>query len=263
MKATKEWISISDMMTGLMMVFLFISILFMYQVQEECQAQEQCVKKSKELSKEINAIMNKHQNYKKIIAEELNKEFQEDLKKWNASIPEKDPLTIRFLSPDIMFEAGSSVIKKEFRDILSNFCPRYFKILYERPKKINEVRIEGHTSKEWAGSLSEEDAYFNNMSLSQERTRSVLQYCVIILNSIDKNIKEWMIRKLTANGLSSSRPVEICIKDSVKCRSLNRRVEFRISVNEFDTLNEVIKTIKDYFFYLNNKSGIFSDEASR
>ncbi len=249
MKSTKEWISISDMMTGLMMVFLFISILYMNQVQKDSAER---IKKSKESIEQIDKITEKHKNYKEIIAKRLKTEFQYDLKKWNAIIPQDNSLTIRFLSPDIMFNAGSSMIKKEFKNILSDFCPRYFKILYNLRKEINEVRIEGHTSKEWKGALSKKDAYFKNMKLSQDRTRSVLQYCVN-LNNIKININNWMMKTLTANGLSSSKPTKECVHNSVRCRKLRRRVEFRISVNELHVLNTVIKTVKSFFNNLNSQ----------
>ena len=242
MKSAKEWISISDMMTGLMMVFLFISVLYMNQVQKDSAER---VKQSKESIKQIDKITKKYKNHKEIIAKRINKEFQHDLKKWNAIIPKDNSLTIRFLSPDIMFNAGSSIIKKEFKNILSDFCPRYFKILYELRKEINEVKIEGHTSTEWWGALSKKDAYFKNMKLSQDRTRSVLQYCVMLKNT-ERSTNKWMMKILTANGLSSSRP--ICTNDTVKCRNLRRRVEFRISVNEVDVLNAVIETVKNFLF---------------
>ena len=225
MKSTKEWISISDMMTGLMMVFLFISILYMNQIQEK--------------NKKIKELIAQHISYKDLILEKLKTTFQEDLKKWQATIIEKT-LTIRFSSPDVMFSAGSSVIKKDFKKILNDFCPRYFNILYNLKTGIEEIRIDGHTSNEWEG-VKGKEAYFQNMRLSQERTRAVLRYCATI-KGIDKNINKWVINKLTANGLSSSRPV--CQEDTVRCRSLNRRVEFRVQINESNILSKVIKIIK-------------------
>ena len=238
MKSTKEWISISDMMTGLMMVFLFISILYMNQIQKDVE--------------KVNEITEKYKDYKEIIAEKIKQEFQDDLNKWNAHIPPDDSLTIRFLSPDIMFNAGSSIIKKEFKNILIDFCPRYFKILYELREGIDEIRIEGHTSTEWQGALSVEDAYFKNMKLSQDRTRAVLQYCVMLKNK-KENIDEWTMKILTANGLSSSRPTPNCEHDIVRCRNLNRRVEFRISVNESDVLNKIINAITNFVIHSNSR----------
>ncbi len=235
MKSAKEWISISDMMTGLMMVFLFLSILYMNHLQKEKEAMLIAIKK-------INKLTKKYMNYKMVISDELKDKFKNDLKKWNAEIKE-DFLVIKFLSPDIMFNPMESLIKKEFKSILNDFCPRYFKILFEFRKGIEEIRIEGHTSDEWRG-FSKKEAYFKNMKLSQDRTRSVLHYCTTIKN-IETNVRDWAIKILTANGLSSSRP--ICEKDTVRCRTRNRRVEFRIQINESSVLYKVIKEVENIF----------------
>ena len=244
MKSTKEWISISDMMTGLMMVFLFISILYMYQIQKESEKRiEKQVKETKNSVKQINELTDKYVVHKKTIYKKLKEEFQKDLKKWNAEIIESS-LIIRFLSPDVMFDPMKSIIKPKFQNILYNFCPRYFRVLYGFRKGIEEIRVEGHTSKEWQG-VSDKEAYFQNMELSQDRTRSVLYYCATI-KSIEKNVNEWAIKKLTANGLSSSRP--ICKEHTVKSRSCNRRVEFRIQINESNILYDIIEEIKKIFF---------------
>ena len=240
MKSTKEWISISDMMTGLMMVFLFISILYMNQIQKES---EEKIKDTKESVKKVNQLTQEYMNYKVLILKKLKEEFQKNLKEWNAEIVE-DSLIIRFLSPDVMFDAGKSTIRRKFKNILNNFCPRYFKILYEFKKGIEEIRIEGHTSDEWEG-LPKKEAYFQNMELSQDRTRSVLHYCVTI-KSVEENINDWAIKQLTANGLSSSRP--ICKENNtIRCRTLNRRVDFRIQINESSVLYKVIKEVENIF----------------
>jgi len=239
MKSAKEWVSISDMMTGLMMVFLFLSILYMNQIQKES---EERIRDTKESAGKVNELTKEYMNYKVLILNKLEEEFKKDLEKWNAEIIE-DSLVIRFLSPDIMFNPMESLIKKEFQGILNDFCPRYFKILYESQKGIEEVRIEGHTSDEWYG-ISKKEAYFKNMKLSQDRTRSVLHYCTTIKN-IEKSVNDWAIKTLTANGLSSSRP--ICKEDTIRCRTLNRRVEFRIQINESSVLYKVIKEVENIF----------------
>ena len=229
MKSSKEWISISDMMTGLMMIFLFISVLYMDQIQKK-------VEDAKKISQQY--VIKKESIIKK-----LKEEFKEDFEKWDAKIIEEF-LIIRFLSPDVMFKKENSLIKDKFKVILNDFCPRYFQTLYEFKEGIEEIRIEGHTSSEWTGA-SEKEAYFNNMKLSQDRTRSVLQYCTTIKN-LDKDLYDWTIKKITANGLSSSRPVPECESiDTFRCRDLNRRVEFRIQVNESDVLYDIIKKFKN------------------
>ena len=237
MKSTKEWISISDMMTGLMMIFLFIAVLYMNQ-------QDSYMKQQKKVIKHIKYLTDQHTNYKKQVGNALKEEFHKDLKKWKAYIPPEDPLVIRF-PPNIMFKGGSSQIKKTFKSILNNFCPRYFKVLKGVQAGISEIRIEGHTSMEWTWALSDKEAYLHNMKLSQDRARSVLQYCITLQN-IPHYTSQWAIKKLTANGLSSSRP--ICVDKKIKaCRPSNRRVEFRIQINESNIVNEVIKIVTHIF----------------
>lgn len=228
MKIGKEWLSISDMMTGLMIIFLFISVIYIQQSLKHVE--------------EIDKAIKKYIKYKTLIYNDLKKEFNEDLKiwdenknefdkdpkKWDAELV-KDSLIIRFLSPQIMFNPGEIIIKPGFKKILSDFCPRYLNLLHKF-NFIDEIRIEGHTSSEWEG-LSPDEAYFKNMALSQNRARSVLKYCFEIVRHNPK-IKKWAIERLTANGLSSSRP--ICKEDTVRCRARNRRVAFRVQIKSIE-----------------------------
>ena len=227
-----QWIPISDVMTVLMIVFLFISILYIKRV----QYQMQLIKKANEAIQKVNK---EYVDHKQIIYDQLNKEFNKDLKKWDAELV-KDPIVFRFLSPEIMFHAGKSTIQPQFKKILTDFCPRYFTVLNQFKKMIEEIRIEGHTSFEWHGARTKTEAYFNNLKLSQNRTISVLQHCVNI-RSLKQGIKNWTITKATANGLSSSRP--LCSSDSVSCRTRNRRVEFRAQIDSEDVLDQINKNL--------------------
>lgn len=230
MRSSKEWVSISDMMTGLMMIFLFISVLYMIEVKNSIK----CDIFPKEFFNQTKSLLSTHVKSREDIYNQLQGEFGEDSSTWGAEII-KHSLVIRF-PPDIIFDAKDYAIKSEFKTILNQFCPRYFKMLYSMKDNISEIRIEGHTSIEWMG-LPKKQAYFNNMKLSQDRARSVLEYCTSLPNT-ENSIKEWSIKYLTANGLSSSRP--LC-KNSVKCRRINRRVEFRIQTNE----SSILENVKD------------------
>ncbi len=121
---------------------------------------------------------------------------------WSAEI-DRATLTVRFYNPETLFELGSSSLSQHYKTILADFFPRYVKILTEHQAAIEAVSIEGHTSSEWRDSVSEDEAYLNNMALSQARTRSVLEEC-LQLSSIT-SYKDWLRSILTANGLSSSR----------------------------------------------------------
>ena len=68
---------------------------------------------------------------------------------------------------------------------------------------IKEIRIEGHTSKFWKDSTPSE-AYFLNMGLSQERTRSTLKFIMSL--PVFKDDEEWF-RQQTSNLVIFRGPV--------------------------------------------------------
>ncbi|MBC6496784.1 MAG: OmpA family protein [Alphaproteobacteria bacterium GM7ARS4] len=158
------------------------------------------------------------------IFRDLQAEFADDLKAWDAIIPEDATLTIRFQSPTILFEQGGAEPNKKFKDILRDFCPRYIEVLYPFRGAIDEIRIEGHTSSEWKVGSTLLDAYMGNMELSQKRALNVLDYCRR-LDGVDCYGK-WIVKTVTANGLSFSR----LIKDKLgrEDREASRRVDFAV-----------------------------------
>tara|TARA_R110002110_G_C13467497_1_gene719394 strand:+ start:8436 stop:9176 length:741 start_codon:yes stop_codon:yes gene_type:complete len=222
-----HWISLSDIMTGLMMIFLVISICFMIELDEK--------------QKQSNSAVISYKATKQELFEELSEEFSGDLKKWKGTL-EKDTLIVRFQDPEILFESGKDSITNEFKIILNDFIPRYFQILTKEKyiDNVQEIRIEGHTSSEWSSEPNGDIAYLKNMALSQDRTRSVLEY-ILGLRTVKHH--KIMIRKfLTANGLSSSRPIKL---NNLENKTLSRRVEFRIVTNS-ERLVEELFTNSNY-----------------
>ena len=73
------------------------------------------------------------------------------------------------------------------------------------------------------------------MALSQARTRKVLEYA-IDMPALQDHL-EWMISRLTANGLSSSQPIHTADGNIDEARS--RRVEFRVRTNADEKMNEL------------------------
>lgn len=221
-----EWVSVSDLMSGLMLVFLAIAIFFMIQVESEKRDLENV------------AIM--YEQLQSGLYEQLQNEFSEDLQYWNAEI---DPTTlaVRFREPEVLFEPGVSDLKAEFTQILSDFFPRYIGVLTADGYRdhIEEVRIEGHTSSDWL-ELGPLEAYEANMRLSQDRTRSVLSYVVRLEGLLDV-WDSWLKQRLTANGLSSSRPVVV---DGIEDREQSRRVEFRVRTDAEEQMEAILSRIE-------------------
>ena len=215
-----HWMSISDMMSALMIIFLFIAISFMIKVNEQKKDMDKIIRESKQVKIEI--------------YEALNKEFRDDFSQWGAELDQKT-LSVRFKEPDVLFKPNSSRIEEKFIVILDDFFPRYLKVL-NNPKfkdSIQEVRIEGHTSSEWRDDLGTDIAYLENMRLSQERARSVLTY-VFGLKLPEQ--RDWLIKHLTANGLSFSQRIE---NDGKENFEKSRRVEFRIRTNADEKMTQL------------------------
>ena len=209
-----EWGPIADLMSGLMIMFLFISVLYMLNVINEKNRIEEIAVTYEKLQTEL--------------YNDLKEAFEGDLLKWNAVI-DKQTLSFRFQSPEILFRAGSWEITPQFQNILNDFFPRYIEILYGEKYKdnIEEIRIEGHTSSEGQRNSTLEQAYFFNMELSQNRTRAVLEY-VLVRTNMNQSKKNWVKETTTANGLSSSR---LIFENGIEDKERSRRVEFRVRTN--------------------------------
>jgi outer membrane protein OmpA-like peptidoglycan-associated protein len=218
----EHWLSVSDMMSGLMVIFLFIAITYMMQVSED--------------RNQLIEIAVTYEKTKTEIYDQLQIEFKDDLKKWNAEIDQQS-LAFRFQEPDILFNVGDAEVKDKFKAILDDFFPRYIKVLKRYQLDIEEIRIEGHTSSEWRkNSVTDDKTYFLNMALSQNRTRATLEYC-LMLPQIASD-RSWIKQILTANGLSSSKPILINgSEDTVH----SRRVEFKVKTNSETQILKILQ----------------------
>jgi len=272
MKDDSEWMSISDMMSGLMLIFMFIAISFMIQVQDDKIITEETNKELEKLLDKVEKDKNKtiiaNQKLEKLIKqakkdkdkieniaktyykdkEELNKvlinEFEEDLERWEAEIT-KDNIII-FNSPTVLFNTGKANLKKNFKDILKDFFPRYIKVLSSTQYKneIDEIRIEGHTSNTWNKRTTIDLIYLKNMKLSQDRANNVLSYCYSIKNSLIYKNKIWLEKHFRANGMAFSKLKYLkenpLIIDLIK----SKRVEFRVQMKTEDKIYKILEASK-------------------
>ena len=216
-----HWIPLADLMTGLMMVFMLLTAAFMLRVEQT-----------------TTLVIREFVETKRDMTQALQQEFKNDLKKWNADF--LGDMTIRFNDPTVLFATGSSQLRPEFKHVLEDFFPRYLTVLGSEKFRgsIRELRIEGHTSAVWTAGIDSKTAYFRNMELSQARTRSTLEY-LFTIQSLQKESK-WLIEHLTANGLSSSRPVS---KDININAAANQRVEFRIVTNAEERMETIAENL--------------------
>lgn len=236
----EHWVSISDVMAGLMVIFLFIAISYMLNVR--LKNDEIIVYKD-----EVERLLDAYKNLQSALYEELSTEFEGTPTKrkqfrtvWRGYL---DKETIRFRKP---FRQGDDTVPTAFKNVLRNFFPRYIGILTkpEYRDEIAEIRIEGHTSSEWFDAVGVDVAYYNNMELSQDRARNVLQYVLEIRHPKITQNKEWIKKYLTANGLSSSKL--IFHSNGNQNREASRRVEFRVVTKSEKLISEIEQLMKRF-----------------
>lgn len=213
-----HWMSVSDLMAGLMMVFLFISIAFMYKTNQD--------------KEDMKDIAKTYVSIQIAIYQALEKEFKSELDQWDAKI-NKSTLTFIFTPKDnSWFDDNKAQLKQEYKKIIKEFFPRYLNVLLDKKFKdsISAIRIEGHTSSS--------GTYFHNMKLSQDRTRSVLEY-IYNLKDIEK-YRQWIQKHISAVGLSYSRLI-FDEKTGLEDKNASRRVEFRIITNSEAQLKKILE----------------------
>lgn len=228
---SNQWISLSDMMTWLMLIFLLISILTISEIQK------------KEENK--NKILIEYSNVREDIYKDLKKAFEEKSENWDMIV--SDDLTIKFNNDELLFEANKSEIREKFKIILNEFIPKYFSVINNEKYswKIKEIYIEWHASGRWCTN------YLSCLDISQERANSVLTYIFNSeyfksLSEKDKKKFEFM---LTSSWFSSWRNLDKnwnSIFNSWLERNddKSRRVEFRILTNSDELIEKILKNIK-------------------
>jgi len=232
-----NWISFSDIMTGLMVIFLFISVSYINEVQEEQEKEDK--------------ILEDFKATKDTLLTELQNEFNDDFEQWQVEL-DKD-LSIKFTNPDVLFQSGQAVIRPYFASILDTFLPRYFNILLKDKYKerIAEIRIEGHTDTVPAPTF-DTDPYIGNIKLPQLRSAEVLKYFrnMPYYQTLDDTTVQQLQFWLTANGLSYGRTLDNNKELTEETHNpanneYSRRVEFRI-VTTSEALVEKLEELQSH-----------------
>lgn len=223
------WMSVSDLMTGLMVIFLFIAVAYIKRVQEN------------------QTVLRDFVETKTNLHDKLVNQFSDEIDQRILTFD--GDLTMRFNNAKVNFASGSYALTPEFASILSEVIPRYFDIMLHNNKfvdEISEIRIEGHTDDEPAPRYGS-DPFISNVYLSQLRTLEVMKY--IWNNIVPRYERQDRLRIqywLTANGMSYSRSLDddgsfsYLTKKAIN-RDMSRRVEFRIITRSDKLLEEFVK----------------------
>jgi outer membrane protein OmpA-like peptidoglycan-associated protein len=235
------WLSLSDMMTVLMVLFMILAIFI-------------ALNATKTLSKVIGVVDMFIENENKL-CEELKDELFTKFNRNDLKIS-CEPIRITFINEKYKFEHDSHELNQEFKATLRRFFPIYLDIIndwkfvnlqgeiIDLTPMIDEVRIEGHTDSAGAPGTSVNSKYIYNMGLSQRRSKEVLNF-VFNLKSL-KDRSKWMRDTMTANGLSFSRRLNTkeelfdnSEKDQIEDKKASRRIEIKLRTKARELIKEL------------------------
>ena len=238
---TSYWLSYSDMMAALLLIFVLIISFTMMQAKKQYEEKEQELYSQQELIEQQQAQMEAQQKQldniigiRGELIEALRDEFEDS----ELSVY-VDPQTgaITFDS-SVLFDSNEFKVEEAGEKFLNEFLPRYFNVLLEDGFReyVSEIIIEGHTDTR--------SDYMYNLELSQQRALSVAKYCLDEESAI---IPAGKIKELqsivTANGRSYSNP--IYNDDGTVNMDASRRVEFKFRLKDEEMVEEMIKILNN------------------
>jgi len=225
------WLPVADLMAGLMMAFVLITVVVL---RGKTTEELPLVQVQTPESLPHNSTAEAYFEARKAIAEALESAFGDQLERWDARL-DSSTLSIDFGAPEINFAPGAKDLNVRYRDILKDFFPRYLEAIAPHKSLIDEVRIEGHASSDWASDSNETDAWFENMALSQQRTQAVLRFVYSL--PLVEPFRDWVRERVVAVGMSSARLVRN--DDGSENVERSRRVSFRLITNGDDHLAKI------------------------
>lgn len=138
------------------------------------------------------------------------------------------------LPENVVFDQGKADIRPSLERFLEDACPVWLDLLRKSGLDIKATEIQGHASREWRQGTSEDQAYRNNLELSQVRARNVLNFCLDQVSNPET--AEWSRSHVVAVGYSSSQP--IIVDDQIDEQS-SRRVVFSIELDRERLLDQL------------------------
>lgn len=202
------WITMTDLMTGLVLVFI---VMFFY------------------------TYMTSHMEMVKqnLAKESANKSLQESLisQDIKATI---DPISGVVKISDLeLFDLSSYKLSDKGKAYLDKFAPAYLNSLFSNEylnKNIDKIVIQGHTdSQTFAGKYNDDEQYMKNMELSLNRAYEVANY---MTNTPYNKANGNKLRKMiVVEGASFSEPVLVNGKEDF---AKSRRVELKLIMKKTD-----------------------------
>ncbi len=196
------WITMTDLMTGLVLVFV---VMFFY------------------------TYLNSHQEKmtQMIAQENATKSIQEALVKQNIDAT-VDPISGVVKISDLeLFELNSYTLSDKGKEYLDKFAPTYFNSIFSDKymnENLDKIIIQGHTdSQTYAGEYTADEQYMKNMELSLNRAYTVANY--MTNTPYNKENGDRLRKMILVEGASFSNPILTNGKEDF---AKSRRVELKL-----------------------------------
>lgn len=231
------WMSYSDLMAGMLLVFILMLVAVMFARQHQLEQEREKLiaetARNQRLSKEYDEL---HTDVSQVlgIREKILTRLKERFENSNSQISFDDATGAVRLGSSVLFTEGSSKLLTQGQVTLDETMPDYFEALLGDPelrRHVDQIIIEGHTNSNYSGSRDARDGYLFNLRLSQDRAYEAMEY---ILGS-PENQKYDPFSILAANGYSSARPIKL--SDGSEDKAKSRRIEIRFRLKDEEALN--------------------------
>lgn len=246
----QQWVSISDIMAGLMVIFMFIAVAYILEAQKTTKVVDE-IAKTLNISKDslqlmlvqvveehdrlknrqdsVARILGKYRNRHKEVYHLLRDSLGADLTRWGALL-DSTTLTVSFQGRKPKFYPSQATMLPEFKETLDSFIGRYLDLLVNGGywKEIREVRIEGHAFKS-------RESFLTILKGSQDRARVIL-YRVRshpVYKELPDTLRRELDFKMTTTGMGHTRMIDmdgrfVHHSGEEPCPVCSRRVTFSI-----------------------------------
>lgn len=232
--------SFSDIMAGLLLVFVLVMAGSILKAQEEFETAKKKLDDATATAESLGAELGeKEAQLEKIlgirntIIERLKEEFSKNDMGGKLSVDEQTGAIV--FDSNLLFEFGKHRLSREGKQFLKDFLPKYTGILLsdEFIGYVAEIVIEGHTDPV--------SGYMDNMKLSQERAYAVADYVLRGTEVYTIEDRDLVRRYISVNGRSES---ELIYDENGEIDpEASRRVELQFQLKDDEMIAQMLEAI--------------------
>lgn len=206
------WITMSDLLLGLMIIFLILFIMSMVGFSQAKVAEQSAqTEMAEKLAKKL-----------------VNNKIDVNIDKMSGQVE---------ISDLELFDIGSAKLSAKGKAYLDKFFPIYIDTIFSNPElsdKVENLIIEGHTdSQMFKGLNSADEQYTKNLELSSMRATEVANY--VFKTNYNKKYSKKLHKVLIVEGKSNTEPILTNGKEDF---NKSRRVELEIRMKAGENVIE-------------------------